>query len=414
MKYVTAAVATLALAFGGCAGESTRETDSNNASSNLGSAEAALTLPEGFSIDSVTYQVTGNGITARGGNIDVANSSVLRFRIGNLPLTSDDTKYTLALTSNTVGSPSYPCAGTVDFPITSTDVTSITMTLTCGGGVTYEPDENGDIRVSVDVVQGNGTVCPVATGITALPLETAVGGMIKLEGYSSSAATSAWTGDGTFAAASSAATDYTCVSGGIHTLTYTISKQGCDDSALTVDVECTGAEVDSSVPDSSVPDSSVPDSDVPDSDVPDSTTPPSVWATCEACVTANCSNYSGLDLSTPCFSGSGNFLGTDASPAWSQKCTDAMQCSVESSCAASLDTLGADCYCGTDIPTCQQTGPVASAPCAAQWAAATGPDCAANDFTCVLNNFSATTLPAGNAFFAMQCAFESCGTQCAF
>src|SRR5690349_23678267 len=126
-----------------------------------------LTLPGGVVINTVNYTVTGGpSSVSRPGTVNVANSSVLRFRVGDLPVGPN---YTMALGATT--STGTACAGSAGFAIADNTVSTLTMTLTCGEGVKYDVDANGDVSVSVDIVNQAGRTCNVVTGVSALPLE---------------------------------------------------------------------------------------------------------------------------------------------------------------------------------------------------------------------------------------------------
>jgi hypothetical protein len=439
MKHAIAAVATLALALGGCAGESSQGLSTNGVESGeLGSVEANLTLPEGYSLNTVTYTVSGNGVS-RTGNINVENSSVLRFRIGNLPIAND---YTLTLSAQTTGVPPQNCGGSAGFDIENNLVGTLTMPLTCGGGVTIEQDTNGDITVDVNVTQGAGTVCPVVTGISALPLETAVNGVIQLEGYFSSApTTSAWTGAGTFASASAAATAYTCTTAGLHVLTYTITKDACPaPSSYTVEVQCTGT-TDAGTDAGSDAGETDAGSDAGETDAgsdagtdasgetdagsdagsdagTDAGPPPDP---CNTCILAQCADYpvgSAINWVGPCFQNDPNNQFDpsglpEVQPQFTQLCSDAANCSLAAPSNCADDAVGpARCYCGNQtISACLASGPVAGAECVGEWQRAA--ECPVGDYACTAGaNFSDYSRPSGYAVTVIECANAQCATAC--
>src|SRR5689334_8389047 len=147
MNRALAALTTLALALGGCSGSDSLNRGKSSAENPTSSLQMNLTLPGGLTINTVNYSVTGGpGSISRNGPINVQNSSVLRFRVGNLPVGPG---YTINLGGSTTTGVS--CAGTQTFGIADNLVTTITMTLTCGTGVQYEVDNAGDVSVSVDV-----------------------------------------------------------------------------------------------------------------------------------------------------------------------------------------------------------------------------------------------------------------------
>ena len=409
MKHgLAAAAAAIAMVLGGCSASEPSTKDNSNVNSPVSELQANLTLPNGTVINSINYTVSGSLLPlARSGVVNLANSTQLRFRVGNLPVGPG---YTMALAGTTVAGES--CAGTAGFTIADNLVTTLTMTLVCGSGVVAEVDANGDVSVSVEVVNEAGVVCPVVTGISALPLEVTVGSSLLLQGFTSSGtgASFAWAGPGgTFSAATSAASSYLCTDGGDHTLTFGLTKPGCSPSTAPVTVTCTGgtvvdAGVDSAVPDSAVPDSSVVDSSVPP--VPD---------TCVTCVTAEtspCRTFQdvGVDFPATCLD--------NPDPAFAQLCTDAYECSIQDPglCAGDLTRGAISCYCGLTqtLDACFATpsatnGP--KGPCIAQWEAASG--CAVGDFACVSDNFVNTDRPSAYAAFLTSCTVTDCAPSCA-
>jgi hypothetical protein len=369
MKNALAAIAAATLVLGGCAGEGTRETDKAKSSvSDIGSLDMRLTGPNGYVINSALYSITGGGLaTPRTNTIDLTNSSQLRFQVGNLPIA---TGYSISLTATATNNSA--CSGSANFAIANNTVTTISMPLTCAGITTTDPDNNGDLRVNVAVEVVNGVACPVVTGITALPLETAVGSNIQLEGFTSqsSGVTVAWSGSGgTFSSATTAATAFTCGTGGDHDLSFAVSKAGCTTNSYSVPVTCTGATppvdsgvppVDSAVPpDTSVPpvDSAVPpDTSVPpvDSAVPPDTSVPPVdssvppdsgpgLSACQQCVrapTSPCRDwFGGGDMVAGCFN--------NADPAVVESCVGLYNCAMLATDNCAADPTGVvKCFCG--------------------------------------------------------------------
>lgn len=105
----------------------------------------------------------------------------------------------------------------------------------------------GEVEVVVDVVEEEPTVCPVVTGIDALPLETTLGHDLQLVGYASSTGnvSYAWSGEGgAFGAPTHGATAFTCETADDHALAFTISRPDCDDSTMEVLVTCSDPGAD--------------------------------------------------------------------------------------------------------------------------------------------------------------------------
>jgi hypothetical protein len=437
MKNALAIVATLALALAGCSGSGSTTTGTSPNTNAVSSLDMHLTLPDGTVINSVNYTVSGGPTSlTRSGVVNVENSTSLRFRVGNLPVGPG---YTMALGATTTTGTA--CAGSAGFDILDNQVTTLTMTLVCGTGVAVEVDNNGDVSVTVEVVNEAGVTCPVVTGISALPLEVLVGFSLELEGFATSTTdtTFAWSGPGgTFAAPTAAATGYLCEVAGDNALTFTISKPGCDPSSMPVTVTCTGAGEDAGeplpdageplpdageplpdagepLPDAGepLPDAGepLPDAGEPLPDAgPDAGPTPDTCAECISAAASPCRNYqgSGFDLYAGCFEA--------ADPTAAQLCVDAYECSVQSAdlCAGNLTLGPVACYCGTrTIDECfaapsATTGPAGA--CIPQWEAAAL--CTPGDNACVSANFADTTRASGNANFLITCSVTDCASAC--
>ncbi|HEX6243139.1 MAG TPA: hypothetical protein VFZ61_19635, partial [Polyangiales bacterium] len=221
----------------GCAEE--KGSDIASETGSIGEVGLKLTLPDGVTINSVNYTVTGGpSSVTRSGTVDVTNSNVLRFRVGNLPVGAG---YNISLSASTNGGDS--CASSAGFTVENNVVTAVTMTLTCGGGVVIQPDNGGDLNVNAQVVVDAGVSCPVATGVSSLPLEVLTNSALDLTGYASSTSSSivyAWSGQGgSFSSTNTAATSYTCQTPGLHSLTFSITSPGCTTpSSVNVEIEC--------------------------------------------------------------------------------------------------------------------------------------------------------------------------------
>jgi hypothetical protein len=421
MKNAFYAIAAATLMLGGCSGEMARDHGKATAPGDIGSLDLKLTTPEGYVINSATYSVTGGGLTSpRTNTMDLTNSSQLRFQVGNLPIA---TGYTIALTATSTNTgTSIPCAGTAPFDIANNQVTTVALNLVCSGQNVIEVDGNGDIRVSVAVSVDAGITCPVVTGISALPLETAVGSTLQLEGFTSSAGPVAWSGPGgTFASASSAATGYTCTTGGDHDLTFTVSVPGCPASAYGVQVTCTGdagtpPPVDSGVDSGPAPVDSGVDSgpEVDSGPAPVDSgvdSGPDPLSACQQCVRAPASPcrdwfFSGPDNVADCFE--------NADPTWVERCVALYRCAVTAPDNCAADPTGVTkCYCGTtSIETCF-TGASTSLPngeCIDEVNAAT--QCTTPQ--CVEGLLNSPERPSYSAYYLTLCTAspDACGPQC--
>jgi hypothetical protein len=236
MKRTSIGAAAFALALAGCAQEAPR-----SGSQDFSELSMRLTLPDGQIIHSVHYVVSGGpGAIQRPDDIvDVDHSSVLKFQVGNLPV---GTGYVINVSALTDGGAS--CAGSSPFAINGNAVTTLSLSVTCGGTSTAERDDAGDVRVNVTVEQQAGLACPVVTGISLLPAQGKLGTVLQIEGFSSSTPDSvSWSAaSGTFGSTSAASTSYTCASAGDVTLGFSIQKAGCAASQYTASMTCTGPD----------------------------------------------------------------------------------------------------------------------------------------------------------------------------
>jgi hypothetical protein len=227
------------LSFHGCSSDDSRQIASEqDETTETGEVKMALTLPGGEVINSVTYTVTGGpSSVSRSQSVNVTNSSVLRFQVGDLPVGPG---YTMALTATTQAG--LDCAVTGTFAVANNTVTTLMLTLQCGSTTpTPDHDDAGDLRVNVDISVSDGIACPSVTGVSSLPLETATGSVVALEAFVSQSAgvTNAWTGTGgTFSAPSASASSFICAGVGERTLTFTANKTGCAPATTTVPVTC--------------------------------------------------------------------------------------------------------------------------------------------------------------------------------
>jgi hypothetical protein len=172
--------------------------------------------------------------------IPVANSSELKFQVGNIP---SGTGYQISLSATTSGSQTCS-AGPVEFAIMPSSATLVMMTLRCGGGTAAST--KGNVRVDVDVV--TGTQCAEVDGLTVLPRSVNVGGSMSLRGFATipAGATYGWTvapaTGGTFSSTTADMTSFTCAVAGMYTVTLSVSSGGtCTASTEDVPVICTGS-----------------------------------------------------------------------------------------------------------------------------------------------------------------------------
>jgi hypothetical protein len=455
MKKLTAAAAFAALAFGGCATEGVNEKPENQ----FGSVASAIVLNElGLVINTIDFTVEDAAdAVVTNGTLNVENSSRIEFQVGNLPIANN---YEMILSAVTVPDPatqeSLNCSGRANFDIADNGVSALTMGLVCQGDISIDVDARGDVRVTVNVTQEGDHVCPVPTGISALPAETQVGSSIQIQGFLSSAADgttwSAPAGAGTFGDAAVLSTAFTCSAPGVFNLTLTATKERCAETTLDVSVECSGVPssetictggadedqdglVDCADPDCAtapacVPDEICDDAGEADEDLdglancadPDCAGAPNCGPGEDACVTcarAQCTDFNTLNIAGPCFDNDPNTLfGEVSQPVFTQLCTDAFLCSANapSNCAADGDPT--DCYCGDQPQSqCEGQGPTAQAECVGEWERATGCDDVTDPAArnvCVAGAFQDLTLASGYTYFAVQCTSQRCAAECQY
>ncbi len=348
MKSVIGATMVLALgvgvaaaSMGGCSNHPGSAQTANE--ETVGTMGLALQLAPGVQINTVTYTITGNGLT-KTGSIDVSTTNTITALIGGIPAGAG---YTIALAAvSTDGSVS--CTGSATFSVAARATTAVTVHLQCTG-----TKKNGSV-----LVDGTINVCPVVDAISATPTTAAVGATVALSAVGSdvdsapAALTYAWSasstngGAGTFGTATAASTTFVCTAPGSVSLKLTASDSDCSDNDSIV-VTCTGV---ATTPDAGSPvvDSGTPVVDSGTSTPVDSGAAVDVArqvlaaksASCLACAESACAT----ELSG-CGSITGNAAGGPAiGTAKSALCGQTLQCVVPSSCGASS---GSTCYCGT-------------------------------------------------------------------
>lgn len=201
----------------------------------VGGVTLELRASSAVTIDSVAYDVSGNGFH-KTGSIDVAHSTVIRASIGGIP---SGTGYTITLTAVDSSSAGLTCTGSATFDIVAGMTTLANVHLTC-----RVPPRTGGL-----LVNGTLNICPTVDAVGASPAETTVGYAMSLTAEGSdldalpSALTYAWTTDsGTLASPSATSSTLTCTSVGTPHVTLTVSDGDCTDS-VTFTVTCSMGEV---------------------------------------------------------------------------------------------------------------------------------------------------------------------------
>lgn len=196
---------------------------------DTGNVELALKVADGIELDTVYYEITGNGFS-KSGDVPVSRSGTLRIRVGGIPVGEG---YLITLRAE--GAEEVTCEGSEQFDVSRGRTTSAHVTLMC-----RVPGGKGSVLVT-----GEFNVCPVIDGVTVLPEETEVGGAIQFAAEASdsdeapTALSYEWTASsGNLGDASTPATEFVCTAPGVATVTLTVSDGACEES-VAVPVTCT-------------------------------------------------------------------------------------------------------------------------------------------------------------------------------
>ena len=203
---------------------------------DIGSVGLALTLPGGAVVNTVTYQITGNGITPIMGSIDVSapGITVATALVSGLPAGS------YSVTMNATASDGQTCVGTSPFTVVANQTAMANVILQCS-----RVRNNGTV-----VINGRLDQCPYITGLSATALQAPVGGTITV-GVSATeldpgdTITYAWTNSapavGTLAPTNAATGTFTCTTAGSAVLSIAVSDGVCGDTlANAIPITCTG------------------------------------------------------------------------------------------------------------------------------------------------------------------------------
>jgi len=206
----------------------------------LGTVGVALKLNNGADIQTVSYKISGNGITPLMGTISVPDpNSTVSLQIDSLPVGQG---YLVELSATSTDGKT-TCAGSSMFQIIGGQSTSVTVVLLCRTPFMPPPPPPPPQTGSVSIT-GTFDNCPVVTSFSAAPLSAPVGGTIAVtstaqDSDASDTVTFAWTADsGTFANAAAANTTFTCTAVGTATLKVTVNDGQCTDNG-SVMVTCT-------------------------------------------------------------------------------------------------------------------------------------------------------------------------------
>jgi|HubBroStandDraft_4_1064222.scaffolds.fasta_scaffold10580_2 hypothetical protein len=218
------------------------------ASDSVGRVGMNLTLPGGETVNSVAWTITGPNSYSQSGSVNLGSSESISFLVGGIPAGAN---YTIVL-SGTSADGSVTCSGSATFSVFAETTTSITDNLQCNPTA----PEAGSVSVNAPTY----TCASIFTGsISASPTETTLGGTVALAAaataVNASALTYTWSApSGTFSAASSANTNFTCTAPGQIAVTVTVGDGPVPDGAppctavsATVPVTCSVLAPDSLV-----------------------------------------------------------------------------------------------------------------------------------------------------------------------
>jgi len=199
-------------------------------SGDVGSVGLALDLGAGVSLNTIDYQITGNGFT-KSGSIGVSDSNRIRGLIGGIPAGSG---YDIRLWTDAAANHGAACEGSATFAVRSGAVTTARVALRCR--ITHA---SGSVEV-----EGQVNVCPVVSALSALPLTASVGGVIALSvetldlDSGPSAPVVEWTATSGALGADGAAAELQCTASGPVSVTVSVSDGDCEASD-SVSVLCT-------------------------------------------------------------------------------------------------------------------------------------------------------------------------------
>lgn len=185
-----------------------------------GDLEVQVFLPDKTVVTSLTYRVSGNGISpiTEVVLISGAPTSTSALFVG-LPLGAG---YTIEI-SATCADATIGCQASATATVLGDKTTNLLVPLECRGPA------NGNALVTATI-----TSCPHISYLAAAPVTTSVGGEVDLAAAAvepdGSTPTFSWTASvGIFSAPASAISSFTCAAAGDATITLTVSNGSCDD-----------------------------------------------------------------------------------------------------------------------------------------------------------------------------------------
>jgi hypothetical protein len=217
---MAAAVITAGTAFVNCS--------KRTSSDDIGSIQLALTLSPGVTINTVSYQISGNGITPINGTIDVSGSTTTAATafVSGLPVANN---YLVTMTADSTDNLTH-CTGQANFNVVVNQTAMANVTLQCKG----TPPPTGQVAIN-----GRLDNCPFITALSANRLQAPVGGAITVSVSATDydpadtityAWTAAPTGIGTLGSPSAATTTFNCTAVGAAQLSIVISDGVCGET----------------------------------------------------------------------------------------------------------------------------------------------------------------------------------------
>jgi hypothetical protein len=195
--------------------------ESGPAGATTGEIALSLSVANGVVINSVGYQLTGNGIIPLGGMINVSDpgASASLF-ISSIPA---GTGYLIELTARSTDGGT-TCEGRASFDVVASATSMVQLLLNCTA-----PPSTGTV-----VIGGTVNSCPVIGMVSVSPLVVGLGGSINLQAAASDADPGAlleyfWTttGNGTFVNSRAPSTRFVCATAGNATLRLTVTDGDC-------------------------------------------------------------------------------------------------------------------------------------------------------------------------------------------
>jgi len=202
---------------------------------DVGSVAVALTLSPGVTVNTVTFQITGNGITPINGTIDVTNATRATALVPGIPA---GTGY--QVTMDATSTDGRTCHGVGTFDVAAGMTATATVTLQCRG------QGNGQGTVAIN---GRLDNCPFITSFMASSLQGVVGGapisisVAATDFDAMDTITYSWTTSapavGSLGNPAAASTTFTCNTAGTTQLSIAVSDGVCGDNRTpAIPIEC--------------------------------------------------------------------------------------------------------------------------------------------------------------------------------